>query len=152
MDLDTINLRSKEEKFVTFVYSQYVNLSLLEIRGCSGGIFQAEKTSWHILLKIQTQQVAYSALSLVHLLLFNPTFTLMQICHQLPVSPLQNPSINHPQISLLHSKITLYTPSLWIYIAVLLRISAQFLLEILNAWLFFKNWKSESLPSLSKNV
>lgn len=59
------SLFKRRETAVICVYSQCSNLSLLEIRWCSGGIFQAEKTSWHILFKIQTQQVAYSALSAV---------------------------------------------------------------------------------------
>lgn len=63
-------------------------------------------------------------------------FYLMQICHQLSVSPLKNLSINHSQIPLIHSKITLCTPSLWIYIAILFKIGAKFLLEILNSGIF----------------
>lgn len=59
------SLFKRGETAVTCAYSQCVNLSLLEIRWHSGGIFQAEKTSWQILFKIQTQQVAYSALSAV---------------------------------------------------------------------------------------
>lgn len=83
--------------------------------------------------------MAFSALSA--LAAFQPMFSLMQICHQLSVSPPKNLSTNHSQISLLNSKITSFTLSLWIYIARLLKIGAEFLLEILNSAIFIKELK-----------
>lgn len=51
---------------------------------------------------LKYQHSRWHILPSVHLLLFKPTFSLMQICHQLPVNPLNNLGINHLQISLLH--------------------------------------------------
>lgn len=93
-----------EETAVTFRYSQYFNLSLLGIRWCLGlrGMFQTGKKIPDIhFFRLRTQQVAYSAFSVL---------TSFQIHIQLHanmlsiVSPLKNLSINHSQISLIHSK------------------------------------------------